>query len=322
MKAICVHEIGGPDVLRFEEMPNPQPGPGQVLIRQRAVAVNFIDTYFRSGLYKAPSLPFVPGVEGAGEVAALGEGVTNFRVGERVAYVANLGAYAELRVVAADRLVKVPDAVSDYLAGAALARGLTAWFLLRRTFPVRPGQTILWHAAAGGLGLIAGQWAAHLGANVIGTVGSPDKEKIARANGYHHIINYRTEDFATVVRQITGGKGIDVVYDGVGKDTYLKSIQSLRKFGTWVSFGNASGVVPPLDITSLQKGSIFITRPTLFDYIEERENLEAGAKEFFDLIGQRVISIKNVQSLPLSKAAEAHRLLEGRERTGVIALAP
>jgi NADPH:quinone reductase len=322
MKAICVHEIGGPDVLRFEEMPNPQPGPGQVLICQRAVAVNFIDTYFRSGLYKAPSLPFVPGVEGAGEIAALGEGVASFEVGERVAYVANLGAYAELRVVAADRLVKVPDAVSDYLAGAALARGLTAWFLLRRTFPVRPGHTILWHAAAGGLGLIAGQWAAHLGAIVIGTVGSLDKEKIARANGYHHVINYRTEDFAAVVRQITDGKGVDVVYDGVGKDTYLKSMQSIRKFGTWVSFGNASGVVPPLDITSLQKGSIFITRPTLFDYIEERENLEAGAKEFFDLIGQGVISIKNVQSLPLSKAAEAHRLLEGRERTGVIALVP
>ena len=192
MKAICVHEIGGPDVLRFEEMPNPQPGPGQVLIRQRAVAVNFIDTYFRSGLYKTPSLPFVPGAEGAGEIAALGEGVTNFRVGERVAYVANLGAYAELRVVAADRLVKVPDTVSDYLAGGqAFARGLTAWFLLRRTFQVRPGQTILWHAAAGGLGLIAGQSAAHLGANVIGTVGFShlDKERTARANGYHHIID-------------------------------------------------------------------------------------------------------------------------------------
>ena len=248
--------------------------------------------------------------------------MSNFRAGERVAYVGQSWCIRRIARRRCDRLVKVPDAVSDLPCGCSARTWPYGMVPFTPHVPVRPGQTILWHAAAGGLGLIAGQWAAHLGANVIGTVGSPDKEKIARANGYHHIINYRTEDFAAVARQITGGKGVDVVYDGVGKDTYLKSIQSLRKFGTWVSFGNASGVVPPLDITSLQKGSIFITRPTLFDYIEERENLEAGAKEFFDLIGQGVISIKDAQSLPLSKAAEAHRLLEGRERTGVIALVP
>lgn len=322
MKAVRVHQTGGPEVLQFEDVPGPMPGPGEIVLRQRAAGVNFIDAYVRSGLYAGPPPPFIPGIEGAGEVAAIGEGVTGFSVGERVAAVAGPGAYAELRAVPATRLLNVPKTVSDLAAGGMLARGLTAWFLLRRTFAVTPGQTILWHAAAGILGTIAGQWAAHLGATVFGTVGSPEKEHIARSHGYLHVINYRVEDVPARVRDITGGKGADVVYDGVGKDTYLKSIQSLRKFGTWVPFGNASGIIPPLAITSLQKGSIYITRPTLFDYIEERADLEAGAREYFDLVGRGVISLEGERALPLAHAAEAHRLLESRERTSLIVLVP
>lgn len=322
MKAVRIRETGGPDVLHLEDVPDPQPGPGQVLIRQTAIGVNFIDAYFRSGLYKGPPLPFVPGVEGAGEVAALGDGVTSFALGERVAAIAAPSSYAELRVVSAQRLVRVPDEVSDIVAGGTLGRGLTAWFLLRRTFSVRQGHTILWQAAAGGLGLIGGQWAAHLGATLIGAVGSPAKEKIARQHGYAHIINYRTEDVPARVREITGGKGVDVVYDGVGKDTYLQSVQSLRKFGTWVSFGNASGVVPPLDITSMQKGSIYITRPTLFDYIEEPADLQTGAQEYYDLIAKGIVTVEEVHRIPLARAPDAHRLLEDRQRTGVVVLVP
>jgi NADPH:quinone reductase len=322
MKAIRVHETGGPEVLRLEDLPDLQPGPEQVLIRQSAIGVNFIDTYFRSGLYKGPPLPFTPGVEGAGEIAALGKGATSFDIGDRVAALAGPSSYAEFRVVPAHRVVRVPKSVNDKIAGGTLGRGLTAWFLLRRTFPVQRGQIILWHAAAGGLGLIAGQWAAHLGATVIGTIGSASKEQTARQHGYSHIINYRTEDVPARVREITGGKGADVVYDGVGKDTYLQSIQSLRKFGTWVSFGNASGIVPPLDLTSLQKGSIYITRPTLFDYIEDQTDLETGAQEYFDLVGRGIISADALLSIPLSQAPEAHRLIESRDRVGVIILVP
>jgi NADPH:quinone reductase len=324
MKAIRIHETGGPDVLRYEDVPDPQPAPGQVLVRQSAIGVNFIDAYIRSGLYKGPPLPFIPGVEGGGEVAALGDDVTSLAVGERVTAIGPPGSYAELRVVPAQRLVRGPPTVSDIIGGGTLARGLTVWFLVRRTFPIKRGHTVLWQAAAGGLGLIGGQWAAHLGATLIGTVGSPVKEKIARQHGYTHIINYRTEDVPARVREITGGKGVDVAYDGVGKDTYLQSVQSLRKFGTWVSFGNASGVVPPLDITAMQKGSIYITRPTLFDYIEDPADLQAGAQEYFDLIARGVITTGGLQRIPLSRAAEAHRLLEDqkRQRTGMVVLVP
>lgn len=322
MKGVRVKHTGGPEVLQCEDVPDPLPGPGEILIRQHAVGVNFIDAHLRSGLYAGPLLPFIPGIEGAGEIVAIGEGVTNFRIGERVTAIAGPGAYAELRVVPAARALKVPETVNELAAGATLARGLTAWFLLRRAFPVRPGQTILWHAAAGILGTIAGQWAGHLGATLIGTVGSPEKELIARSHGYRHVINYSSEDVPARVREITAGKGADVVYDGVGKDTFLKSIRSLCKFGTWVSFGNASGVVPPLDITSLQKGSIYITRPTLFDYIEEPADLEAGAREYFDLVSRGLISIEGEHRVRLAQAAEAHRLLESRERTGVVVLVP
>jgi NADPH:quinone reductase len=322
MKAIRVHQTGGPEVLTLDDIADPQPGPGQVLIRQRAIAVNFIDVAFRTGLYKGPPLPFVPGVEGAGEIAAIGDAVTGFTVGERVAAVAGPNAYSELRVVPAQRVVKVPKEITDTVAGGTLSRGLTAWFLLRRTFAVRAEQNILWHAAAGGLGLIAGQWAAHLGANVIGTVGSSAKEEVARQHGYSHIINYRSEDVSVRIGELTNGRGVDVVYDPVGKDTYLQSIRSLRKFGTWVSFGNASGVVPPLDLNSLQKGSIYITRPTLFDYIEEPSDLQTGAREYFDLVGQGVIAIDEAQTMPLSRAADAHRALQDRDRKGVVVLIP
>lgn len=321
-KAIVVHETGGPEVLSWQEREVPSPGAGEVTVAHKAVGLNFIDVYFRTGLYPAPGgLPFVPGNEGAGVVTALGEGVKGLKEGDRVAYAGPIGAYAETRNIAADRLVKVPDGISDEQAAAIMLAGMTVWYLLRRTFRVEKGNTILVHAAAGGVGLIAGQWASHIGATVIGTAGSAEKAELAKANGYDHVINYRTEDFVERVREITGGKLCDVVYDSVGKDTFPGSLDCIRPLGMWVSFGQSSGALPPVNLALLsQKGSLFATRPTLFTYIAERAELETAAGELFDLVGSGVIKVRVGQTFPLSDAAGAHRALEARKTTGATVL--
>lgn len=323
-KAILVHETGGPEVLSWDDHETPPPGPGEVTIDHKAVGLNFLDVYFRTGLYPAPAgMPFVPGNEGAGVVAALGEGVTGLKEGDRVAYAGPMGAYAETRNIAADRLVKVPDGISDEQAAAIMLAGMTVWYLLRRTFKVGKDNTILVHAAAGGVGLIAGQWARHIGATVIGTAGSAEKIELAKANGYDHVINYRTEDFVERVREITGGDLCDVVYDSVGKDTFPGSLDCIRPLGMWVSFGQSSGALPPVNLAVLsQKGSLFATRPTLFTYIAKRSELEAAAGELFDLVGSGVIKVRIGQTFPLSQAADAHRALEARQTTGATVLLP
>uniref|UniRef100_UPI002AFDE893 quinone oxidoreductase family protein n=1 Tax=Hoeflea sp. TaxID=1940281 RepID=UPI002AFDE893 len=266
MKAIVVSSVGGPEVLEWCDHPVGDPGPGEVRIRHEAVGLNFIDVYFRTGLYPAPNgLPLVPGNEAAGVITAVGEGISTLQQGDRVAYVGPLGAYAEERVIVADRLVKIPDSIAFDVAAGMMLKGMTAEYLLRRTFEVKAGDTILFHAAAGGVGLIAGQWAKALGATVIGTVGSAEKAELALANGYDHVINYRTEDFVARVKEITDGKGADVVYDSVGKDTFPGSLDCLRPRGLWVSFGQSSGPIGPIDLGILaKKGSLFATRPSVF----------------------------------------------------------
>ena len=322
-KAMRVYETGGPEAMRWEDVPEPKPGPGEAVVRHKAVGLNFIDVYFRSGLYKAPSSPFTPGNEGAGEVIAVGEGVTNVRPGDRVAYVATLGSYAETRAVPADRLVKLPDTIDERTAASIMLKGMTAWYLLRRTFRVERGQTILFHAAAGGVGLMACQWAAHLGADVIGTVGSDEKAELARAHGCKHVINYRKESFVDRVKEITGGEGCPVVYDSVGKDAFPGSLDCLRPLGYWVLFGQSSGPVPPVDLGILaQKGSLFATRPTLFTYVAKRADLETAARELFDVVGSGAVKVEINQTFALSEAAEAHRALEGRQTTGATVLLP
>ncbi|MFP1632626.1 quinone oxidoreductase family protein [Zhengella sp. ZM62] len=323
-KAVRVHETGGPDVLRYEDVETPSPASGEALVRHTAIGLNFIDTYFRTGLYPAPAgLPFIPGNEGAGVVEAVGEGVTDLAVGDRVAYAAGLGAYAEKRVIPADRLVKIPDGVSDEQAAGMMLKGMTAWYLLRRTHAVKPGETILFHAAAGGVGLIAGQWAKHLGANVIGTAGSPDKIELALAHGYDEVINYRDQDFVAEVARLTGGKKCDVVYDSVGKDTYPGSLDCLKPFGLFVSFGQSSGPIEGFNLAHLsQKGSLFATRPTLFTYVAAREDLVQAAGELFDLVARGIVTININQRYALKDAAQAHRDLEGRKTTGTTVLVP
>ncbi|MCB1424858.1 MAG: quinone oxidoreductase [Zhengella sp.] len=323
-KAIRVHETGGPDVLRYEDVETPAPGKGEALIRHTAIGLNFIDTYFRTGLYPAPAgQPFIPGNEGAGIVEAVGEGVSGLTAGDRVAYAAGLGAYAQKRVIAADRLVKVPDGVSDEQAAGMMLKGMTAWYLLRRTHAVKPGETILFHAAAGGVGLIAGQWAKHLGANVIGTAGSPDKIELALAHGYDEVINYREQDFVAEIDRLTSGGKCDVVYDSVGKDTYPGSLDCLKPFGLFVSFGQSSGPIEGFNLAHLsQKGSLFATRPTLFTYVAAREALEQAAGELFDLVSRGIVTININQRYALKDAEQAHRDLEGRKTTGTTVLVP
>ncbi len=322
-RAIRVHEHGGPEVLRLEEIPTPQPGPGEIRVRHTAIGVNFIDTYFRTGLYKPPGLPFTPGNEGAGVVEAVGDGVTEVRVGERVAYAATLGSYADERLLPAKAVVRIPDGVDDDTAAAMMLKGMTAQYLLRRTFAAKPGDTILFHAAAGGVGLIISQWAKHIGCTVIGTVGSADKAELAREHGCDHVILYRDEDFVARVKEITGGSGCAVVYDGIGKATFPASLDCLRPFGTFVSFGNASGPVPPFDLALLsQKGSLFATRPTLFTHIAKREDLEAISGELFEVVRSGVVKIPVHARAKLTEAAEVHRALEGRETTGATVLHP
>ncbi len=320
--AIRVHQTGGPEVLTWESVEVGDPGPGQVRLKQHAIGVNYIDTYQRSGLYKLP-LPLIPGNEGAGEVVAVGPGVTDFKVGDRGAYAGAVGGYAEERLTPADRLVKLPASI-DYKTGAAMMlQGMTVRYLLRQTYKVGPSTTMLLHAAAGGIGLIAAQWARHLGATIIGTAGSEDKAKLAKDAGCHHVINYKTEDFVKRTRELTGGQGVDVVYDGVGKDTYPASLDCLKPLGLFVSFGNASGAVQNFDLLALMnKGSLYATRPTLQTYVAKREDLVANATELFDVVSKGIVKINVNHTYPLQDAAQAHRDLEGRKTTGSIVLLP
>jgi NADPH:quinone reductase len=323
MMAMRVEEWGGPEVMKWTEVDEPKPGPGEALVRHKAIGLNFIDVYFRTGLYKTPQMPFTPGNEGAGDVVAIGEGVTSLKPGDRVAYAHTPGSYAEMRLLPADRLVKIPEGVSYETAAAMMLKGMTAQYLLRRTFRVEPGQTILFHAAAGGVGLIACQWANHLGATVIGTVGSDDKAELARAHGAHHTINYRKENFVERVKEITKGEGVHVVYDSVGKDTFPGSLDCLRPLGMWALFGQSSGVVPPMDLGILsQKGSLYVTRPTLFTYVAKPADLLASANELFDVVKKGVVKIEINQTYALKDAQQAHRDLEGRKTTGTTVLLP
>jgi NADPH2:quinone reductase len=315
--AIRVHEYGGPEVLKWEDVPVPAPGSGEAKIRHEHVGLNFIDVYHRTGLYKQPHLPFVLGTEGAGRVLEVGPGVTDVAPGDRVAYASIIGAYAEERLISAERLVKLPDSVDTKTAAAMMLQGMTVQYLIRRTYAVKPETMVLWHAAAGGVGLIAMQWLAHIGATVIGTVSSQEKAELAKANGCAHVINYRTENFVERVKEITGGKGVDVVYDSVGKDTFPGSLDCLKMRGLWVSFGNASGPVPPFDMAMLgAKGSLFATRPTLFSYIATHDELLATAQDLFDVVAKGHVKIAVNQTYPLKDVPQAHRDLEARKTTG------
>jgi NADPH2:quinone reductase len=322
--AVRVHKTGGPEVLTYEEVEVGAPGQGQLRVKQHACGLNYIDTYFRIGMYPSPvGMPFVLGNEGAGEVVAAGPGVTEFKPGDRVAYVATLGAYASERLLPVDRAVKLPANISYEQAAGMMLKGMTAEYLVRRTFKVEKGQTILVHAAAGGAGSLISQWAAHLGATVIGTVGSKDKAEIAKANGCKHTILYREKDFAAEVKEITGGKLCDVVYDGVGKATFPGSLDCIRPMGMFVSFGSASGPIEAFNINLLQtKGSLFATRPTLVHYNAKREDLVKSAHALFEVVGSGGLKIPVNQKYPLKEAQRAHRDLESRETTGSTILIP
>ena len=314
--AIRVHEIGGPEALKWEEVEVGDPGSGEIRIRQEAAGLNFIDIYHRTGLYPQP-LPFTPGVEGAGVVDAIGRDVTTLKIGDRVAYGGPVGGYAEVRLIDAAKVVKLPDDISSEQAAAAMLQGMTAEMLLRRVYPLKAGETILVHAAAGGVGLILCQWAKALGATVIGTVGSDEKAELVRTHGCDHPIVYTRQDFVAEVARITGGAKVAVVYDGVGKDTFMRSLDCLKRRGMMVSFGNASGPVDPFPTLLLaQKGSLFLTRPTLYDYTLERADLEQSAAALFDVVASGKVKIEVGQRFPLRDAAEAQRALEGRRTSG------
>lgn len=314
--AIRVHQTGGPEVLKWEEIEVGEPGPGQVRLRQEAAGLNFIDVYHRTGLYPQP-LPFTPGVEGAGVVVAVGDGVKGLKEGDRVAYGGPIGGYAEDRLIDADRLVKLPDTISSEQAAAMMLQGMTAQMLLRSVHRVQAGETILVQAAAGGVGMILCQWAKALGATVIGTVGSDEKAELARAHGCDFPIVYTRQDFVAEVARITDGRKVPVVYDGVGKDTFMKSLDCLSRRGMMVSYGNASGTVDPFPTTILaQKGSLFLTRPTLYDYVVTRAELETSANELFDMVASGKVKVEIKQRFALKDAAEAHRALEARKTTG------
>ena len=321
---VRVHKVGGPEVLTYEDIAVPAPGPGQIRVKQHAIGVNFVDTYFRSGHYPAPGgLPFVAGNEAAGEIIEVGSGVSEFKRGDRVAYVQGPGCYAAERLVPADRVVKLPDNISYEQAAGMMLKGMTVEYLVRRTFKVEKGTTVLMHAAAGGVGLILCQWANHLGANVIGTVGSKDKAALAHANGCHHTILYRDEDFVARVKEITGGKLCDVVYDGIGKATFPASLDCIRPLGMFVSFGSASGPIEAFNLNLLQfKGSLFATRPTLNTYGAKREDLLSMANELFKVVGSGAVKIPVNQTYALRDAAKAHRDLESRATTGSSILIP
>jgi NADPH2:quinone reductase len=314
--AIRVHRAGGPEVLQWEEVEIGEPGPGQVRLRQEAVGLNYIDVYHRTGLYPQP-LPFTPGVEGAGVVESVGEGVKTVKPGDRVAYAGPIGGYAEQRLIDAERVVKLPDSISSEAAAAMMLQGMTAHMLLRRVYEVKAGDTILVHAAAGGVGLILCQWAKALGATVIGTVSKDEKAELARAHGCDHPVIYTRQDFVAEVERITGGAKLPVVYDSVGKDTFLRSLDCVRPRGLMVSYGNASGPPEPMAPGLLaQKGSLFLTRPTLFNYIAAREELEDAAAELFEVVSSGKVRIEIGQRYPLDDVAEAHRALEARRSIG------
>lgn len=317
-KAILIYQQGGPEQIRWEDVEVGQPGPGEALIRQTAVGLNFIDIYHRSGVYPLPKFPSSLGSEGAGVVEAIGANVEEVKVGDRVAYAGGpIGAYAERRIVPAQRLVVLPDNVTDRQAAAMMLQGMTAQYLLRSTYRVQPGDTILFHAIAGGVGLIACQWAKYLGATVIGTVSSSSKAELAKAHGADYVIDYTKENFVDRVQEITGGRRLPVVYDSVGKDTFDGSLDCLRPRGLMVSFGQSSGVVPPFNPGILSaKGSLYLTRPTLVNYTASRADLLASANELFDVVGKGVVKIEINQTYPLAEAAQAHRDLEARKTTG------
>lgn len=321
--AIRIHEYGGPEQMRWEELPLPHPKPGEALVRHKAVGLNYIDVYFRTGLYKAPALPATLGMEAAGVVEALGEGVTEVAVGDRVAYATGpVGAYAEARTLKADRLVKLPDALSFEQGAAMMLQGMTAQYLLRRTYRVKAGETILVHAAAGGVGLILCQWAKHLGCTVIGVTSTEEKAALARANGADHVV-LSSQDIPAEVKRLTGGAMVPVVYDSVGRDTFAASLDSLAPFGMMVSYGNASGPVPPVDIGILAaKGSLFLTRPTLATYTAKREDLVSSAEDLFVVVAGGAVKLAINQRYALKDAAQAHRDLEARKTTGSTLLMP
>jgi NADPH2:quinone reductase len=319
--AIRVHSFGGPEVMKWEEVQVGEPGPGQVKIKQYAAGVNYLDVYHRTGLYPNATMPFTPGSEGAGQVLAVGEGVTDLAAGDRVAYAGPMGGYAEERLIPADRLVKLPPDISYETAAAMMLQGMTVRYLVKETYPVTKDSVVLWHAAAGGVGLIACQWLAHIGATMIGTAGSDEKIQLAKDNGCKHVINYRAEDFAARVKEITGGTGVDVVYDSVGKDTFPKSLDCLKPRGLWVTFGNASGPVPPLEMGLLsQKGSLYATRPTLMTYIAPRQALVDNANDVMEMVRFGRVKIRVTKTYPMADAAQAHLDLEGRATTGSIVL--
>lgn len=319
--AVRIHAYGGADQLRYDDVEPGRPGPGEVRLKQTAIGLNYIDTYHRTGLYKLPALPAVIGVEGAGVVTEAGAGVSDLKAGDRVAYTGCIGSYASERLAPADRMVKLPDTISDEMAAAMMLKGMTVRYLLRETYRVGPGTTMLFHAAAGGVGLIACQWARELGATVIGTAGTPDKMELAKSYGATHVINYRSENFVERVKEITDGRLCDVVYDSIGKDTFPASLDCLKPRGMWVSFGNASGPVPPFELTAL-KGSLFATRPSLFAYTATRTELLDNANELFGMVGSGKVKIEINHRYALADAAQAHNDLEGRKTTGSIILVP
>ena len=321
-KAIRIHAHGGPEVMRWEDVPTPEPGPGQALVAHEAVGLNYIDVYFRTGLYKAPSMPLIIGMEGAGTVVSVGAGVDTVKAGDRVAYAGPIGAYAAKRVIAADRLVALPDAIDARTGAAMMLQGLTAQYLLRRTHRVQPGDTVVVHAAAGGVGLILCQWARHLGVRVVGVVSTEAKAELAREHGATHVV-VGTDTLVAEVRRITDGAMVPVVYDSVGRDSFAASLDCLAPLGTMVTFGNASGPVPPVEPSLLTtKGSLFLTRPTLATYTAKRSDLEAMAAELFEVVASGAVRIRVNQTFALSDAAEAHRALEARQTTGSTVLIP
>ena len=321
-KAVRYHKQGGPEVLQIDEVAVGDPGPGQARVRHKAIGVNFVDVYQRSGLYPM-QVPATAGNEGAGVVEAVGPGVTSVKAGDRVTYTGLPGSYCDLRLVPAERLVKLPEGVSEETAASMTLKGFTVQYLIHRTYAVKPGDTVLWHAAAGGVGLIAGQWLKAIGAVTIGTVGSDEKAALAKAHGWQHVINYSKENFVEKVKALTGGKGVPVVYDSVGKTTWEGSLDCLRPRGLMVSFGNASGPVAPVNLGILStKGSLYVTRPTLATYIASRPELEETASSLFAVVKSGKVRIETTKRYPLADAAQAHRDLEGRKTTGSVVLVP
>ncbi|MFZ6693620.1 quinone oxidoreductase family protein [Undibacterium sp. SXout20W] len=323
VKAVRMHVTGGPEVMVYEDVDLGKPGPGEVLVRHKACGLNYIDVYFRTGLYPQ-QLPAGLGMEGAGVVEAIGDGVTYVSVGDRVAYAGRpIGAYSEARIMPADNLVRLPATISFETAAAMMLQGLTVQYLFHRTFPLKGGETILFHAAAGGVGLIACQWARAIGVTIIGTVGSDEKAALAKEHGCTHVINYNTENFVERVKEITGGKGVPVVYDSIGKDTFIGSLDCLAPLGMMVSFGNASGPVPAFSLNELaSRGSLFITRPSLMSYTAKRQDLETMAAHLFSMVESGKVKIDIRQRYPLSEVAQAHRDLEARKTTGSTLLIP